>query len=394
MRKGIHIVFVCLCLAFLATGLGRTLFLPKDVNQYENRYANQVPAFTVSAFLDGSFQSGADAALMDQIPAAQYMKKFYNLCSSRYGRGVLDALSAPLGLDGTRYVRFGALRLFGEDYITSWPRSIPSVLPELDARIDNLNAAFARHPDMDFTVFYIEKDSDVDFETMKQSGINEYLLNSLLIPAEKKGVYSVDDFDTFSRYFYKTDSHWNADGSYAAYRQLFALLGCEGTPLSPAGEAVKVSDTFSGKKAATIGADGVFTETFRAYPYDFPPMTVTINGAPAEDYGQQEAYLSGTTAEPVSYGMFYGRDNGETILSTGTEGRGRILVVGDSFDNALLKLLACHYDALYSVDLRYYEYSMGKPFALSDYVTEHGIDKVLLIGNLDYFVSDTFDLED
>lgn len=393
MKKGINIVFVCLCMAALAVGLGRTLLFPKDINTYENRYANRLPAFSVSACLDGSFQDGVDSALMDQIPGAESMKSLYNRCTSGFLKGALDGVSKGLGLDGTGYVAFGGLRLFGGDYITYWPRYVPSVQTELDAKIASLNATFANHPEIDFTLFYIEKDTDVDFETLEKTGLSQYLLNGLTLPAERTGVYPMDDFATFSRYFYKTDAHWNCYGSYAAYQQLFTLLGCEGEPLVPTGEAVKVSDTFSGKKAAAVAGEGVFTEEFWAYPFDFPPMTVTIDGAPAEDYGEQNAWFAGTAEEPISYGGFYGGDNGETILSTGTQGRGNILVVGESFDNALLKLLACHYDNLYSVDLRYYEHSMGQPFDFSSYVAQNGISKVLLIGNIDYYIQDTFDLE-
>ena len=142
-----------------------------------------------------------------------------------------------------------------------------------------------------------------------------------------------------------------------------------------------------------MGGEGVFTEDFYGYPYAFPPMTVTIDGAPAEDYGNQAAYLAGEAEEPVSYGGYYGGGNGETVRSTGTQGRGNLLVVGESFDNAVLKLLASHYDTLYSVDLRYYAHSMGEPFDLSAYVQEHQITKVLLMGNIDFYIQDAFNLE-
>ena len=123
-------------------------------------------------------------------------------------------------------------------------------------------------------------------------------------------------------------------------------------------------------------------------------MFVSINGVESGGYGQQNTYLSGQAEVPVSYGNYYGEDNGETILSTGTTGRGKLLVVGESFDNAVLKLLASHYDTLYSIDLRYYEHSMGKAFDFGAYTREHGIDQVLLMGNIDFFIQDTFDLED
>ena len=67
---------LCCAAAVLLAGLGRTLLRPKDVNLYENRPANTVAPLTVSeSWLDGSFQDAMEAALSDQIPLAQAMKK-------------------------------------------------------------------------------------------------------------------------------------------------------------------------------------------------------------------------------------------------------------------------------------------------------------------------------
>ena len=118
-----------------------------------------------------------------------------------------------------------------------------------------------------------------------------------------------------------------------------------------------------------------------------------IDGQPVGDYGDQANFLAGTSEKNLSYGGFYGGDEGEVIFSTGTTDRGSLLVIGDSFDNAILKLLASHYDTLYSVDLRYYAHSMGQPFDLTAYTQAHGITNVLLLGNIDYFSQDTFDPE-
>lgn len=66
-------------------------------------------------------------------------------------------------------------------------------------------------------------------------------------------------------------------------------------------------------------------------------MTVTRNGEPAGDYGRQDA-VPGELA--LSYGAFYGGDDGEIIFDTGRTDRGNLLVIGESYDNAILKLLA------------------------------------------------------
>ena len=67
-------------------------------------------------------------------------------------------------------------------------------------------------------------------------------------------------------------------------------------------------------------------------------------------------------------------------------------VLGESYDNAILKLLSESFDKTYSVDLRYYEAKMGRSFNFSQYLQEHNISKVLLIGNIDYFVMDEFSI--
>lgn len=69
-------------------------------------------------------------------------------------------------------------------------------------------------------------------------------------------------------------------------------------------------------------------------------------------------------------------------------------MLGESYDNAILKLMASHFDRVYSVDLRSYEQDMGKPFRMAEYLREHDITKVLWIGSLMFYTSDVFTLED
>lgn len=390
--KTLQKLFLLAVFALLTVGLVRTLCVPKAVNDYENRYASQFPKLSVSDYVDGSFQDAVDDSLSDQIPFSQYMKKAYNNAKTGFLLSAIHGVRALTGGDHGRYVSFNGLCLYGEDYITNWPRTLADNQTDLDRKCASLNQTFANHPELTFWVYYVEKDTDVDFFTGEKAGFSEYLMQNLTLPERQKTTYSVADFAAFSRQFFRTDTHWNLDGSYAGYRQLFDFLSCSGAPLEPAGDPVNVG-TFSGVKARRVGADDVLTEPFYAYPYAFPEMTVTIDGQPADDYGDQANFLAGTSEKSLSYGSFYGGDEGEVIFSTGTTGRESLLVIGDSFDNAILKLLASHYDTLYSVDLRYYEHSMGQPFDLTAYTQAHGITNVLLLGNIDYFAQDTFDPE-
>lgn len=384
-KKAINAVFVGLILVLLGAGLARTVFFPKEVNTYENRYAEKIAPLTLEGWLDGSFQDSVDAALADQVQLAQVYKKAYNLTSAGYMR----AVSAPiLSLAQGRYVHYVDTLVFNQ-YIAYPVRTLEDMTERLEAKADNFNRYFAAHPELDFYVYYIEKDTDVNFETGEKVPACDYLFDRLELPQNRLGRFPVDGFEEFSAWFYRTDHHWNLDGSLRGYQQLAELLGAEDAPLSPVGEAVELG-TFSGSKAA--GAAAAFSEPFYAYPYDFPSMEVTVNGEPG-DYGAQELFLAGQGGEP-SYGAFYGWDAGEVTFSTGRTDRENILILGESYDNAVLKLLAAHFNRTYSVDLRYYEAYMGEKFSFSSYVEEHDITQVLLIGNIDYFLMDEFLLED
>ena len=386
-KKRLDILFLAVILLLLLAGLARTLLFPKEINTYENRYADQAPALSVSAFLDGSYQTELDAALGAQVPFAQHCKKLYNLGTS----ALLNAMVQPIAQSHPdRYINVFNLRLFHGTHLTYYTSTLSELAPELDARAEHYNQVFADCPDTEFYVYYIEKDTDIDFETGEKVGTCDYLTSRLNLPEDRIGCYRIDNFDQFSQRFYRTDHHWNAQGSYEGYLQVLDLLGVEEAPLTH-GEAVTVSPHFSGSKAASAP---ILSEPFVAYPVAFPQMDITINGAAAEDYGAQDAWLSGQGAGDISYGAFYGGDMGEIIFRSGTQGRGNLLVIGESFDNAILKLLASHFDSLYSIDLRYYEIYMGTQFSLSDYLERHQIERVLLIGNVDYFVSQDFLLED
>lgn len=377
-------LFVGIILLILLAGLGKAVFLPKDVNAYENRYAVKLPAPTLSGWLDGSFQSGVDSALADQVTLAQACKKAYHLTSSNY----LRLVSGPvLSRCQDRYVNFAGALMFN-GFTTYYTRTLSTMTEDLEGRAAHYNDYFAAWPGLDFYVYFIEKDTDINFQTGEKVGVCEYLFDRLELPGDHLARFRIDSFDQFSQWFYRTDHHWNCDGSYRGYTQLLELLGVKDKPLSPQGDAVLVGE-FSGSKATGMASG--FSEPLYAYRFAFPDMEITINGAPSVDYGQQEYFLSGQ-GDRLSYGSFYGWDDGEVTFSTGRPGLENLLVIGESYDNAVLKLLASHFNETCSVDLRYYKTYMGRDFDFAGYVEEHGIDKVLLIGNIDYFILPEFNL--
>lgn len=386
-KKLLNILFVGGIMLVLLAGLVRTLFFPKAINSYENRYADQVAPFSLGAFLDGSFQDSVDAALSDQVPFSQHCKHLYNLSLST----LQELLVLPIArTQPDQYINLFSTRLFNGTHMTYYTRTLSSMEDRLSATAESYNRLPAANPDTDFHLYFIEKDTDINFATGEKIGVYEYFRALLDWPEEQVARLQVDSFKEFSSWFYRTDHHWNHIGSYKGYLEVLELLDVSEPPLTPL-ETVDIPGTFSGSKATSSGAIS-FAEIFSAHRFQYPAMTITINGSAAEDYGNQNQFLDRTRSN-ATYSSFYGGDMGEIIFDTGTTSRGRLLVIGESYDNAILKLLASHFDQTYSVDMRYYKSYMGQEFVLSDYLAEHEIDQVLIIGNVDCFIMPEFRLE-
>ena len=105
-KKGINFVFVGLILCGLLLGLARTVFFPKKINYYENRYANRAALPTPGTYADGTFQDQLEAALGDQTPFAERFKARYNDLSSKLTKALLKPV-----LESGRYYRIGDLLL-------------------------------------------------------------------------------------------------------------------------------------------------------------------------------------------------------------------------------------------------------------------------------------------
>ena len=93
----------------------------------------------------------------------------------------------------------------------------------MEKKAANYNEYFAAHRSLDFYVYYIEKDTDINFETGEKIPACDYLFDRLELEPGRPGRFAVDSFDRFSAWFYRTDHHWNLDGSYRGITQVLLI---------------------------------------------------------------------------------------------------------------------------------------------------------------------------
>lgn len=378
------IVFICIIMLVFTVGLVRTVFFPQDINYYENRYSNKISTPSVNTILDGSFQNSIEDAFSDQIPLARRLKSAYNDATSMFTK----LFVAPIIEKNDRtYINYkNNTKIFGGYYVAS-PYTLEQVKDSFSANADKLNALIEKYPDVDFYTYYIEKETDINFETGEKLHADQYLFSLLNSENAKKRTYTIDNFEEYAKYFYKTDHHWKHTGAYRAYTDIVDFMGCEDAPIK-AGEEVLITPQFGGSHAAGAGSQIIY-EPFYAYEFAFPKFQ-NITGAQVGDYGLQEDFAKAKSIQPMSYGQFYGWDDAEVIFDTGKTDRDNVLVIGNSYDNAILKLMATHFNRTHSIDLRHYERVKGSKFNFQQYMEQNDIDKVLFVGNVVFYASSDF----
>ncbi len=380
--KIINIVFFVSFLLIITIGFIKSFVFPVDINYAENRTANKMPSFTFSSFLDKSYQDKYEDALADQIPLSSKMKKFEKTAE-------LIAKLAFFQMDANEYHWINSNLLYKDGYLIYAARDFSKIKEQLDHKIHNLNQVVEQKSDFKAYLYYIEKDTDMDFESGSRLNAYEYITNRLNRKFSTKK-FRIDSFDEFKNYFYKTDHHWNHKGSYRAYKEIVEWMDV-GKPILNSDE-ISLQSIMSGSKAAGIGGTSLFKEQLFAYRFDMPRHDIFLNGKREERYGNYIDYFENKKAIG-SYSDFYGGDTGLIEFDYHQDKKDNLLIIGESYDNAINELLASHFNHTYNVDLRNYERENGKVFNFFQFIEEHEIDRVLLIGNIDYYVLEEFELK-
>ena len=372
-KKGINFVFVGLILCGLLLGLARTVFFPKKINYYENRYANRAALPTPGTYADGTFQDQLEAALGDQTPFAERFKARYNDLSSKLTKALLKPV-----LESGRYYRIGDVQLFS-DYLTYHTRDLEKLRPTLEERAANYNAIFAAHPDIEFFVCYIEKDTDINFETGERVYADDLLFSMLNLPENRMLKYEIPDFAAFSEYFYRTDHHWTSLGAFYGANAVLSALGRPTLDQADFTPQV-VSDDFNGTLYSTSGIHWLTPDEMEYWvEEDGISVTSWRTGSPEPAALYDRSYLE----KKDKYSSFLGGNQPLCVLKNehNPDG-GKILLVRDSYSDSLAPFLAQSFSEVHLLDLRYYRAPVAQ------YAAENGIDEIVVLYSVPNFITD------
>jgi hypothetical protein len=181
---------------------------------------------------------------------------------------------------------------------------------------------------------------------------------------------SADDF-----LYFKTDHHWTARGAYQAYRAFCTKAGYEATPLSSFKRHVK-KPFFGSLYYATLDArlktSGDSLEYFM--------LPVPVLGQRYPDRNLKKIMPTDVVSERLgragSYLAFIGGDYPLTRITSGVRNGKKILMVKDSYGNAMAPFLALHYQEVFVIDYRSFDSN------IIDFLRKNNVNDLLFLHNV------------
>ena len=327
-RKRVDTVYLLLLVIVLLGGFVSLSFFPADrYSAAERRYLASFPVADPASMADGSYTAALDTYAAERFPLRGDLRQAYALL--RIMMGQQEVGDVLLCRDGSL-----AKRIFPNEKVLrqnlkaigGWQKRYGDALTLALAPCRIMMREEVLPPLYDTT------ENHEIWQTVTEDLANAILFSHL----------NTDEC------WYRTDHHWTSKGAYLAYYRLGEALGYE--PISEDSfEIETVCTDFYGTSHGAAGLPFIAPDSIQLYRTDGDTaFRVEIDGTPAPFFGLYDfEKLQGEDA----YGIFLGGNHGVMTISTG-EARPYLLVVKDSFANALLPFLAQHFD-LTVIDPRY-----------------------------------------
>jgi hypothetical protein len=338
--RGADTLLVIIC-AVLLSGFGILIWvLPqKSFSPDENRTLAQFPEFSIEALTSGKYTREVGSFYADQFPLRQYFVGLKTACElaslKMQNNNVIPCVGGNLvkRLEYTDYSKadknLDAIDRFREALGAC---GIPVVTAVVPRPVDVLSASLPP--------LYGSDRSDRIWEVIAASGTDTVDLLTPLRSLAEGGGYV----------WYRTDHHWTTSGAYAAYLEL-ALIGYSPKPLSFF-EIEVVSDEFYGTTWSSSGMRWTQPDTIEFYRYTGDEEYTTLNVLTGE--ALQGFYATDYLDTKDKYSAFLGGNSAHVRVSqNNATGRPTLIIVKDSYANALVPFLAIHFD-LEIIDLRFY----------------------------------------
>ena len=184
--------------------------------------------------------------------------------------------------------------------------------------------------------------------------------------------------------YLRTDHHWSPLGAYYATRQFAEVAGVKVPDLSDfdvhsvegyVGSMYGFSKDINVKKSPEVFVyytpkEGDYTTTYVKYQLDQDYKIIV------EEKPHQGDFFVKVASPGSAYCVFMGSDSRITQVRTDVDNHRRLVILKDSFGNAIPGYLFGSFEEIHVIDFRYFTKN------IKTYVKEHGITDILMVNNI------------
>ncbi|MST62813.1 hypothetical protein FYJ71_07510 [Peptostreptococcus anaerobius] len=336
----------------------------------ENRELQQRPSMSLSRLLDGKFASEYTKFLSDQFINRDGLIKI---------KAKFDLMTGKKEINGVYIAKNDYLM---EGFKRSDDNSTLSKLSEINKFTNN-------NTGLKVSMMLVPNKVEIYSNLLPKSNPNnsqkEYV-NFVKKNLDSK-IKVVELFDVFEKnknnidLYFKTDHHWTTDGAYLAYVEY-----CKALNLEPINENMLernlASDSFKGSLYYKNGAEIGFPDELYLYlnkNEDKPVLVKYYDDLKKVPTLYDVSKLQGR--DP--YEVFTGGNHTQIKIRTNIDTKRKLLVVKDSYANAMLPFLVNNFSEITVVDLRYFTGS------LQDVIQNNELTDVLFLNNINTFNTDS-----
>ena len=335
----------------------------RERSDVENRTLQQVPEFSWEALRDGTYTAEVEAYVADQFPL----------------RDEWTGLKA-------RTEQLIGKRLFNNIYLCEDETLISKVDDPADG-LEETNLGYvtqlAGNTDVPVYLGLIPSAAEVWRDKLPE-GAASWDQNAYLVQAADTGLPLIDFSAALTAHagepiFYRTDHHWTSLGAFYGANALLESLGRE--PLKEQDFTPETASTdFNGTLYSQSGIHWLTPDTME-YWVEEDGLTVTSwrTGSPEPGMLYDRSYLT----QKDKYSSFLGGNQPLCVIrNENARDGGRLLLIRDSYSDALAPFLAQSFAEVHLLDLRYYRMSPAQ------YAAENGIDQICVVYSVPNFITD------
>lgn len=343
----------------------------RTFSQVENRYLQQVPKFSWSNLKDGTFTSDVESYMSDQI----FLKDELVTLKTDTDRLLLKKLQNG--------VYFGSDGYYLQDFKQNnsiISQNIGYVNSFADLMDSNVKMNFLLAPNaVSVMSEKLPSVTQTDDQTKTISLIKKQL-------SSKIGFYCPYDIFTAEaekgsgNYYYKTDHHWTAEGSLAAFKGLMSFTG---QTFNVPNYTIEKLQDFYGTLYSKAPSMLAKPDTIKLLTNTANKLTVTY---PDSNKTTDTLFDSSFKNVKDKYSTFLG-GNFPVVNIKSTQGQSdeKVLVIKDSYANCMATYFADMFKDVTYIDMRYYHI---QDLDVSEYVKKNGITQIYFVYNIDFVNTD------